>query len=128
MEDQRKLGIEFSEDNYRIVAKHGETAFAMIQNYENLGRSVFHVDPNTLTPDQKLQLSQFADCMEEVHQATGYYPDESMSRRNSGNLRFTQDKRLVLVDTNHILRDSLGNLTMKPLTDKLRTIASTNVP
>jgi len=99
-EDLRKKG-RLSDDGREIFIKHGETVFAMVQNFEHFSKSVFEIPWKNFTAPQLKHLADFADTVERIWKETGYFPDPSMPHPQAGNLKFLGD-RLVLVDTNSI--------------------------
>jgi len=100
IERARNRGDEFNQNYFRIIAKKGETAYAMVQDFQDLGPAVFDIKPANLTKKQRLQLLDFANKLELVCKQTGYYPDASMMESN--NLVFDKEERLILIDSNHI--------------------------
>lgn len=92
---------KLTRDDREIVARKGETVFAMAQDFKVLGSSVFKLDRTQLTQFQRTQILEIADKFETVFNQTGYFPDESMANR-SDKLRFIDTGNLVLIDTNHL--------------------------
>ncbi|KKQ98896.1 MAG: hypothetical protein UT26_C0061G0006 [Microgenomates group bacterium GW2011_GWC1_39_12] len=90
-----------SSDGREILVKRGETAIAMVQNFELLSKSIFMMCCEEFTESQIGQLNDFAHLVQEVFERTGYYPDPSMDHPQSRNLTFSEGK-LVLIDTNSI--------------------------
>lgn len=87
-------------DNRYVHLKKGEPVYAMVQEYKEMGPSVFKMDPATFTQEQRLQLQEFADTVQAVYDQYGYFPDDFMDHVGSDNLRFGKDGRLLLIDTN----------------------------
>lgn len=113
-------------DKREIVARKGDVVFAMVQDFVDLGPSVFKVDRTKLTNKRRGQIFDLADKIEKVFEETGYFPDESMASR-SDNLCFTDNGKLVLIDTNHLVhRDHVSGASTHYL-KKLRDIAN-NIP
>ena len=103
----RQLLLEMgklTEDNREILARKGQIAFAMVQDFIELGPSVFKLDPSTLTQNQKDQLKDLTKKIQTVYDETGFFPDECMYNRGnkSQNLRFDSKGNLVLIDSNHL--------------------------
>ena len=95
-----------TEDGKEIIIKKGQTVYAMVQNFaEDLSPSIFRLPRNyQITEKMVAQIEDLAEKIEAGVEKSGYYPDPSMDRFNSNNLRFTKDGRLILIDTNS-LRD-----------------------
>lgn len=122
----RGRGDEFSKDHFRIICKKGETAYAMVQDYQDLSSIRIDSDFKPANEKQKLQLSGFVKKLELVHSKTGYFPDGTMLE--SGNLVFNNEGRLVLIDSNHIInrRYSSGadSFALNYNIEKLKEISS----
>ena len=93
-----------SNDNREILIKKGETVYAMVQNFENLSKHVFQIDPKTMSNKQLDELEEFATRLEEVYSKTGYQPDKNIDNPIGSNLKFRGDK-LILIDSNSIEHD-----------------------
>jgi hypothetical protein len=121
---QSYIGQERLTSDYRyIVHKRGEIMYTMVQEYVDLGPNVFNLDKANITQAQKDQLREFADTVQSTYENYGYFPDPSMWKPDSGNLRFDKDGQLVLIDTNS-LRNQHQAYTDSPetLLSKLRQL------
>lgn len=110
-----------SDDGREIYVKNGETVYAMVQNFENLSQSVFRIPWADFTVSQLKQLADFADKVDRAWKETGYFPDPSITHPQSGNLKFSGD-RLVLVDTNSIRREGKNHNDYPGFIERIRYI------
>lgn len=120
-EQLKNLG-KVTTDNREVFIKKGEIVYAMVQEYADMGPSVFSVSPTSFTAAQKVQLREFADTVQSVYERYGYFPDTSMIQTGSNNLRFHKDGRLLLIDTNGMKHSDDGRSPVQ-LLQRLRDIA-----
>lgn len=113
LEEAKRRNL-LTQDNRMASAKKGERAYAMIQDFAILGSSVFSLNPDTFTPDQKNQLRDFADKLQTAYDQYGFFPDDAMWKDRSGNLRFNDQGQLILIDTNQLVHKRYGGLGLNP--------------
>ncbi len=87
----------------------GEAQGAMVQNYVKnvryIGKNpmgIEYTNWDMLNENEIRNLNKFADKLESVFLATGYYPDEQMLENQ--NIGLTMDGQVILFDTNIIRR------------------------
>jgi hypothetical protein len=97
-------------DGNEIKHQAGEMIFGMVQNFEIVTPVIISQTshkvspmPSELLPEQVDQILEFANLLESEYRDTGIYPDLGMLEK--GNLCFTKNGRLVLIDTNNVLLD-----------------------
>ncbi len=115
MAQQRLINQGRLTSDYRqLYHKKGETVYAMVQEFVDLGPSVFTLNSTDLTSGQKDQLRKFAEAVKSAYREYCYFPDPSMWKPSSGNLRFDKDGQLVLIDTNSLQNNntSIDNPSM----------------
>lgn len=120
------LGDEFNENGFRIISKKGETAYAMVQDFQEIDPIVFKhnfVNPN-ISNKQKKQLLELANKLKSVRNETGYYPDANPEK----NIMFNKEGNLILIDTNHVVNSTferaIQSYAMDGHIEDLMTIAS----
>jgi hypothetical protein len=113
----------------REVDKKSEKTFAMVQDFKDLGPSVFTLERSQLTEDQRQQVMDLANKIEQTFNETGFFPDENMASRSnkSENLRFSKTGHLFLIDSNHLVHKDFVAGASTYYVKILRDIAN-NVP